>query len=217
VKACLTPQRDLRLLDVLLMALPALILAGCSGVLESNKPAREVYLLQAPTITPLPPAGTTRAPAGDAVKLVLSVETVPGLDTDNIQVLHSNARLFPVANAHWPDNLPEVMRSLSRRVLVDSGLFQNVSLGTLARPGEWQLELELQAFYGLQDSANTTTAVLMELEGNLRCGEAGGVISLDSRIPLHSSGLPELVAAHQQALNEVLQALPGRIQQTCSP
>lgn len=210
MKACLTPQRDSRLLDVLLFAVLILLLPGCSGVLESNKPAREVYLLQAPAITPLPPAG-------DAVKLVLAVETVPGLDTDNIQVLHSNARLFPVANAHWPDNLPEVMRSLSRRVLADSGLFQNVSVGTLARPGEWQLELELQAFYGLQDSSNTTTAVLMELEGNLRCGEAGGVISLDSRIALHSSSLPDLVAAHQQALSEVLQALPSRIQQACSP
>jgi ABC-type uncharacterized transport system auxiliary subunit len=208
VKASPKQQRGLRLLEPIVLTLLAVYLAGCSSVLESNKPAREVYLLQAPAITPL-------TPVGEPVKLVLAVETVPGLDTDNIQVLHTNARLFPVANAHWPDNLPEVMSSLSRRVLVDSGLFKSVSMSNIARPGEWQLDLELQAFYGLQDSSDTTTSVLVELEGTLHCGEAGGVIRLDSRIPLQSPGLPELVAAHQQALNEVLQALPARIRQSC--
>ncbi len=186
----------------------AVCLSACASVLKSNKPAREVYMLQAPS-------GKPATPAMDAPKLVLSVSTVPGLDTDDIQVLHPNARLFPVANAHWPDNLPEVITSLSRRTLINSGLFKSISMSTIARPGEWSLELELQAFYGLQDSSGTTTAVRVEMEGNVRCGEKSDVLRMDSRIPVRSPSLPDLVAAHQQALNEVLQALPGRIQQAC--
>lgn len=204
----LMQQRGKYLLKYSALICVTISLSACAGVFESNKPARQVYLLQAPT-------GSPATPAADAPKLVLSVDTVPGLDTDNIQVLHPNARLFPVANAHWPDNLPEVMSSLSRRALMDSGLFKSVSMANLARPGEWWLELELQAFYGLQDSSGTTTSVQVALEGTVRCGDKTDVLRLDSRRSVHSDSLPDLVAAHQQALNEVLQALPNRIQQAC--
>jgi len=192
----------------LLMILAACCLSGCAGVLESNKPAREVFLLH-------PPAGAAVTPSIDAPRLILSLITVPGLDTDDIQVLGHNARLIPVANAHWADNLPEVMSSLSRRSLMDSGLFQSVVLGDIARPGNWSLQLELQAFYGLQDSAGTTRSVLMQLEGNLRCGETSEVLRLQSSRNVGSSSLADLVAAHQQALNETLLTLPPAIRQAC--
>lgn len=202
VVACLTRR--------LLPLLTALLLTGCAGVLESNKPAREVYLLQ-------PPDGDSSSVVTGPVKLVLSLITVPGLDTDDIQVLGPNARLIPVANAHWADNLPEVMSSLSRRTLMDSGLFQSVELGDLARPDDWQLQLELQAFYGVQNNAGATTSVLMQLEGTLRCGDNSDVFKLESSKSAGSGSLTEIVAAHQRVLNETLQALPGRIQQACKP
>lgn len=191
------------------MLLALVMLAGCTGVLESNKPAREIYMLQ-------PPSGSPQAPASDAPKLVVSLVTVPGLDTDDIQVLSPHARLIPVANAHWPDNLPEVMSSLSRRTLIDSGQFSGVALNDLARPGNWQLQLELQAFYGIQDSAGSTTSVRMQLEGTIRCGERSDVFRLQSDERVSSESLANLVAAHQRALDENLQNLPVRIQQVCS-
>lgn len=198
------------LIRTILPLLTSLLLTGCTGVLESNKPAREVYLLQ-------PPDGGTSTVVAAPAKLVLSLITVPGLDTDDIQVLGPNARLIPVANAHWADNLPEVMSSLSRRTLMDSGLFQSVVLGDLARPDDWQLQLELQAFYGVQDNAGATASVLMQLEGTIRCGNNSDVFKLESSKSAGSGSLTEIVAAHQRALNETLQALPGRIQQACKP
>ncbi|HKX57420.1 MAG TPA: ABC-type transport auxiliary lipoprotein family protein [Xanthomonadales bacterium] len=198
--------------SVLLMVLLVFVLiplTACTGVLESNKPAREIYLLQ-------PPASSPQTPAPEAPKLVLSLTTVPGLDTDNIQVLSPNARLIPVANAHWPDNLPEVMSSLSRRSLVDSGAFSAVTLNDLARPGDWQLQLELQVFYGIQDSAGATNSVRMQMEGNIRCGDQGDVFRLESVENVGTDSLAALVAAHQRALDENLQDLPGRIGQICS-
>ncbi len=194
---------------VLWMGLALSCLTACAGVLESNKPAREVYLLQ-------PPGGQTIAPAAKAPRLVLTLITVPGLDTDDIQVLSRKARLFPVANAHWTDNLPEVMSSLSRRSLMNSGLFQTVSMGSIARPGDWSLDLELQAFYGVQDSSGATESVLMQLEGNLRCGDQVDVLRLESSKTVSSASLADLVSAHQQALNEILQSLPPGIKQSCS-
>jgi hypothetical protein len=77
----------------LLLASALITLTACTGVLESNKPAREIYLLQ-------PPDNNPQMPVPEAPKLVLSLITVPGLDTDDIQVLSPDARLIPVANAH---------------------------------------------------------------------------------------------------------------------
>jgi len=196
-------------LSGLLLILAVLGLNGCAGVLESNKPAREVYLLQAPESHSTPVAA-------DAATLVMSLTTVPGLDTDDIQVLGSNSRLNPVANAHWADNLPEVMKSLSRRTLIDSGKFRSVSLANLARPGEWQVELELQAFYGLQDSSGVTRSVLFRMEASIRCGDQSGLAHLESRQSVSSSSLADLVSAHQQALNESLPRLASEIEQACS-
>ncbi len=196
------------LLKILLLGLIASCLTGCTGILESNKPAREVYLLH-------PPGGSAVPPPENAPKLVLSLVTVPGLDTSSIQVLSRNARLIPVANAHWADNLPEVMSSLSRRSLMDSGLFSSVSLGDIARPGNWSLHLELQAFYGVQDSTEVTRSVLMELEGNLRCGDRNEVLRLQSSKNVATASMVDLVSAHQQALNDTLQQLPQQIRQAC--
>lgn len=207
------PPVPLALLSTVLLAAALISLSACTGVLESNKPAREIYLLQ-------PPDGSPQQPAPEAPKLVLSLTTVPGLDTDDIQVLSPNARLIPVANAHWPDNLPEVMSSLSRRSLIDSGIFSTVTLNDLARPGDWQLQLELQAFYGIQSSAGTTNSVRMQMEGNVRCGKKDNVVSDVFRLErvenVGSDSLAELVAAHQRALDKSLQELPARIQQICS-
>lgn len=193
---------------LLTVVVPLMSITACTGVLESNKPAREIYLLQ-------PPTGEPQTPGPNAPKLTLSLATVPGLDTDDIQVLSPNARLIPVANAHWPDNLPEVMSSLSRRTLIDSGQFSRVTLNDLARPGDWQLHLELQAFYGIQDSVGATTSVRMQLEGNVRCGEQADVFRLEGVENVRTDSLAELVAAHQRVLDEALQSLPGRIQQIC--
>ncbi len=199
---CITHSR-------LLALVPLAFLTACAGVLESNRPAREIYLLQPPAVTP-------QAPAADAPRLVLSLVTVPGLDTDDIQVLAPNARVIPVANAHWPDHLPEVMSSLARRTLVDSGEFSHVTVNDLARPGDWQLQLELQAFYGIQDSAGATTAVRMQVEGNLQCGETRTVLRLENLANVHSTGLADLVSAHQRALDDTMLQLTQAIRRNCT-
>jgi len=195
-----------RLLAVFTLSLSV----ACCGILESGKPARQVYLLQTPSST-----GSFQ-PAPDAPSLILSVRAVPGLDTDRIQVLGQDARLAPVANAHWPDHMPEVFTSIIRRYLSDSHQFQTVREGTIARPGEWLLELELQAFYGVQHSANATSSVLLQLEGLLHCGKTQRVLRVSEQAPVNADSLSVLVAAHQQVIDASLPVLSSKLSETCT-
>lgn len=182
--------------------------AGCS-ILESDKPARQVYLLHTPSV-----AGQA-APAEGAPVLIISVKAVPGLDTDRILVLGQDAHLVPVANAHWPDHMPEVFTSISRRYLSNTQQFRAVREGSIARPDEWLLELELQAFYGIQSSANTTTAVEWQMEGLLRCSKVQSVLRVAQRATVNGDSLSALVAAHQQVIDAGMQALSAKLNEAC--
>ena len=195
---------------VRLVTLIALSLSlTCCGLLESGKPARQVYLLD----TPLAPASSGQTPA--APTLIISVSAVPGLDTDRILVLGEDARLNPVANAHWPDHMPEVFTSITRRYLSDSRQFLSVIQGSIARPGEWLLELELQAFYGTQSSADITSGVTLQMEGLLRCGGKHHVLRITQQSPVSGDNLSSLVAAHQRVLDAAMRELPSDIVNAC--
>jgi ABC-type uncharacterized transport system auxiliary subunit len=186
-----------------------LLLGGCH-ILDSGKPARQVYLLQ----TPSAPARVEAAPG--TATLIISVNAVPGLDTDRILVLGNDARLNPVANAHWTDHMPEVFTSITRRYLSDTHLFRTVRQGSIARPDEWLLELELQAFYGLQDSSGETSSVVLQLEGLLRCGNTQKVLRIDQRAAAGGDNLAALVAAHQRVIDTGMEKLSADMVLACA-
>jgi ABC-type uncharacterized transport system auxiliary subunit len=99
------------------LALLTLLLASCSGVMDSAQPARQYYML-------VPYAGSagTSDPSTGPV-LSVAVSAVPGLDSNRVQALSSDARLSPYANARWPDHLPEVLSSVIQRSLASTGRF----------------------------------------------------------------------------------------------
>jgi len=186
------------------------LLTACGSLLESGKPARQVYMLQTPSVAPQPPGGE------QAATLIVSVSAVPGMDSDVIQVLGSDAQLSPVANAHWPDNLPEVLSSITRHYLSDTGQFVSVRVGRVARPDQWLLELEVGAFNGTQDASGNFTDVVLEMEGMLHCNGKNRDLSIHQQTGVAGDSLTALVAAHQQALDAALRALPGEIIQACA-
>ncbi|MEJ8569322.1 ABC-type transport auxiliary lipoprotein family protein [Elongatibacter sediminis] len=192
----------------LMPALAGLLLTACGGVLESQKPARQTYLLQPPD----PVAGTL----AEGVTLNLAVSAVPGLDTDRILALGPDARLNPVANVRWADHLPEVMTSVIRRTLADSGQFERVNTDTLAHPGDWQLDIELQAFYGMQSGDGSISRVRLLMDAIVSCGERRERLRMNEEAPAGGSNVARLVAAHQQALDRALRSLPARLATACS-
>ena len=99
---------------LLLLSTALPLLSACSGLLESGQPAKQYYMLS-------PVQLASSSPANGDQPLTLSISAVPGLDTDRIQALGSDAALNRYANARWPDHLPEVVGSVLKRSLASQG------------------------------------------------------------------------------------------------
>jgi len=127
-----------------------LLTQGCGGILTSDQPARQHYLLQ--------PLDAASAGPGEA-DLALQVTAIPGLDTDQVLALGTDARLQQVSNARWTDHLPEVLTSTLQRSLESSGRFAAVRATDRAAADGWRLQLEAREFYGILDAAGNTSSV----------------------------------------------------------
>ena len=187
----------------------ALALTACSGILNSGKPARQVYLLE-----PLAASSPSEADA-NGPELAITVTAVPGLDTEHILSLGSDARLHQVANARWTDHQPEVLTSISRRSLASTGRFSRVTEGPNAHGTSWRLELEIQEFFGVQDGGGDTSSVRIRLEGVIRCNGAEPVFSLADETSVGQQNLGAIVAAHQRVLDSAMRQLIDTLNNSC--
>jgi len=205
-------NKPLTKFGLILAAISAtLVLQGCSGILTSDQPAKQYYLLM--------PYAPSPAPVGvaPAATLALDVTAIPGLDTDRILALDANARLNHYGNARWPDHLPEVLTSVMRRSLESTGRFTAVHSSDHAAGNEWLLQLEVREFYGLQAASGDTSSVHVSLAGILICNDASHPLSLDDSHPVAEQRLAAVVAAHQAGLNAVTRQLIERLGQLCRP
>lgn len=194
-------------------ALPALLfllLAGCGNILTSPQPVRHHYLL-----SPYQ-AAATHADQQAAPELTLSLKAIPGLDTDRILALGTDARLNHYANARWPDHLPEVLASVIRRSLEATGRYAAVRAAEPGATEDWTLNLEVREFYGIQDASGATAAVRVALAGTLSCGGATHALSLSEATPVAEERLAAVVAAHQSGLDGVTRQLIGQLQTLCT-
>jgi len=189
---------------LLLALLPVLLLQACSGILTSEQPARQYYLLA--------PYETSAAAAEPIAQIDVSVTAVPGLDTDHIQALGADSRLNRYSNARWPDHLPEVLTSVLSRSLESSG---NLDTAGSATAGAWNLQLEVRQFYGRQDAAGDTRSVIVELAGTLVCADSRQQVHLQASSPVGEQRLSVVVAAHQSGLDSVTRDLLGLLKQSC--
>lgn len=187
----------------------SLLISGCSGLLSSEQPARQVYLLQ-----PLSLA-TAETEIDQQVTLKYNLQAVPGLDTDRIQALNDDARLRQYANARWPDFLPEVLSSVVRRSLLSTNRFDQVQSGTSADSDEWLLQLEVQQFYGVQNSMGTTTSVSAVMAAAITCNGADHRFRLSSMQSVAEERLAIVVKAHQRALDDITEQLWTQIKSQC--
>ena len=185
------------------------LIAACSGVLKSELPAQQTYLLE-PLSAPV-----ARTPGEPTASLAISVRAVPGLDTDRIQAVNTDSRLNPYANARWADHLPEVLASVLRRSMLASEEFGSVSANAPAEQGDWMLELEIQQFYGVLNSAGTTTKIAAEIESALHCKDQQHRVILSSEVAVHEERLSVVVKAHQQALDDISRKLLEEIRTIC--
>jgi len=193
------------------LILLAVLVTACSGILTSEQPAKQYYTLTPFTVA----ANTSGEEPGPA--LSITVSAVPGLDTDRILALGPDARLHRFANARWPDNLPEVVSSVMKRSLASTGRFSMVDEIGRATAGGWLLKLEIQQFYGIQDTAGISTSVLVEMAGSLECDGRTRQLELSDSRPVAGERLSTVVAAHQAGLNGVTRQLLDQVREFCTP
>lgn len=196
-----------------LSRLPLLLLlaclTACSGVLTSEQPAKQYYLLM-----PLDQMAVGN-PAEEGPALTLSVTTVPGLDTDRILALGADASLNRYANARWPDHLPEVLASVMKRSLASSGKFSEVDLAAGAPESGVHVDIEVRQFYGVRNSAGDTTRVLVEMGTTIGCDGRSAGPQLSESSTVVDERLSGVVAAHQSALDGVTRLLLSEIDRLC--
>ncbi len=198
-----------RITAIVALLVATVQITACSGLLTSDTAARRNYLLE-------PYTGYSGVDTGEAwPALVISVSAVPGLDTNHIQALGSDARLIQYANARWADFLPEVLISVIRRSLVSTGRFETVKTKPGSDPDQWSLELEVQQFYGILDAASGTSSVKVRFEGNLSCNEQEHQLQLNASEPVREDRLAAVVRAHQQALDDTSSQLMQSIMDYC--
>jgi len=198
-----------RILAVIGLLASITLVSACAGTLTSDHPARQYYLLE-PLSLPAPRSTSESMPA-----LALTVKAVPGLDTDHIQAINADSRLNQYANARWADFLPEVLGSVLRRSLVSSGQFDSVKINTAPDKGDWVLELEIQKFYGVQNSSGSTSTIIAEIEGLLLCEDQSHHMQLFSSTPVHEERLSVVVKAHQKALDDITRQLLDAVAENC--
>ena len=182
------------------LILGAWLATACSGVLTSDRPVRQEYLLQ-----PLSANAPAVAPV-ERPELQLQVSAVPGLDTDRILALEPDSRLVQYANARWPDHLPEVLESVIRRSLTAAGG---------ASDEDRSVALEVQEFFGVRDSEGATRTVAVSFSSVAQCGDSRQTTRLEASTPVSGDRLADVVAAHQAGLNEVTRQLIQQVNTSC--
>jgi len=195
---------------LLALAAMTMLLAACSGVMDSKQPARQVYML-----TPYSGAADTANPV-QGPELSISISAVPGLDTDRVLALSNDARLNQYANARWPDHLPEVLTSIMKRSLMSAGRFSSVEESNRASGDGWLLVLEVQQFYGIRSASGDTSTVNVEMAGSIECNDLRYSFTLFGSSPVADERLSAVVAAHQRGLDDVTAQLLDQINETCS-
>lgn len=174
-----------------------LLLAGCAGLIDNQRPAEARYWLE--------PLGATPQALGEAIEVEWQLGVVPGLDTDRILALEADARLRQLEHARWADHLPDVLHSVLGRSLHANGLVP------VEQNAGCRLSLEVQSFFLARGAGSVDVA----LAGHFRCvGPAQHVAAQDvaARAFVSSRGesVAQVVAAFQQALDEVTTQLLGQ-------
>lgn len=192
---------------VVLTAIATLAVPGCSSMLTSDAPPDTTYWLEPAPITAVDGAN------GGKPSIRVTVNAAPGLDVDRLLVRGPGATLNAYAGARWADNIPDVIETLVRAALEDSGRFGVVAAARSGTRAAWELDLEVRAFYAV--AAGALPTVELRLRGYLLCPDRVQPLRVDARHGARANTLTEISAAFQSVVNEGLAELIERLPATC--
>jgi cholesterol transport system auxiliary component len=197
---------------LLLPAVLAATLAGCTGsFFKSNQPPPSTFLLSV-TSQPAPAGGTLPL---DLTVLMPRVRT--GLNTDRIVALYPDGKLDYFAGARWSGPLDEVVQDLALQAF--RGRFRNVGTDTSAFNTGYWLEVEVVDFQAEYDASRPGAGPTVDVHLLARVGNAGdrrmlGHFDADARQPAADNRLSAVVAAYDAAANRALGEIVAQTTQT---
>lgn len=183
-----------------------LSVSACSGLTQSDQPATVKWWLK-------PYTGVSQVTPPKPVELVsLSVTAVPGLDTDRILTLSEDAELKHYAGARWVDNLPELVTSLLGRSLEATERFEILTGRRGTGIETCSMVLELREFYARLSPSGRTSNVRVAIHGRYHCeSRAPELIQLSASAPVNDDRMEVIVAAFQQALDDVMKDMLNQL------
>ncbi len=184
-----------------------LTVSGCSSMLTSDAPPDTTYWLEPAPIPALEGAN------GGKPSIRVMVSAAPGLDVDRILVRGPGTTLNAYAGARWADNIPDVVETLVRAALEDSGRFGLVAAARSGTRAAWELDLEVRAFYAV--AAGALPTVELRLRGYLVCPGRVQPVRVDASREARANTLTAITAAFQSVVNEGLAAVVEQLPASC--
>jgi len=187
------------------LALAALALAGCGGLLTNPETRRMYQVTAATSFAPGLPHVAAQVTVGP-------VDAPAGLDTTRIALSRSALSLDYFADVAWSDKAPAMVRAALHDSAQNSGAFAAVGSDTFNLRADYLLKTELRDFEAVYDSqgAGPTATIVMSLTLIKLPGDtvvAQTVIS--QRQAAGSNEIPTIVAAFNTALDRALQEAVG--------
>jgi ABC-type uncharacterized transport system auxiliary subunit len=194
---------------VAVMAALLPLMVACSGMLKSNAPDEQVYVLH-------PAAAAAGAAPVNAMLVVPQPEVQPALNTPRIALTQPGNRLDYFANSRWGAALPQELAALAVQSLIASKTFSVVA-GTdpSAGGGDFQLLLTVRHFEaeysgdpkGLAPVARVSIECLLTGDVPRR---VLGRCDAQAQEPARENRMSEIVAALDVATQHALSEIAGK-------
>ena len=185
-----------------LAILPCLVLLSGCGLLDSDEPAEEVIWLRSPSLE-------IQSQVEPENSLKVSVQVVPGLDTDAVLIMDQDAHMRRHASLRWQDNLPELVEMLVSHALESTGIYQHVMTERALESADRELLLELRKFY-VVSGGDSGPVVHIQMVGQLHCGNELQAVKAGTNDTFNEG--EDIAQALQRSLSEALQELASSVQ-----
>ncbi len=214
---------------ILLMSMGVLA-SGCSGLLHSDDPPVQTYVLRAAVSPTL--AATEQAQALDAARTASAApakssvpidappslqvprpQADPGLSTELITLVRSDHRMDHYASSNWPGALPDVVETLAVDTLRASGQWSAVHDAPSPFTADYLLQINIRRFEADYTGAGEAPKVYVTLDCTIarRLGrELLTSFVAEGVADTQENKMSTVVAAFEKAANMALASMAQR-------
>ena len=211
---------------VILMLSTGMLLTGCSGLLHSDDPPVQIYVLRA-AVSPIRAANeqalalneartASASPAQTEAPPSLQVprpQADPGLATELITLVRSDHRMDRYAGSSWAGALPDVVETLAMDTLRASGNWSSVNDAPSPFAADYLLQIDIRRFEADYTGGGEAPKVYVTLDCTIarRVGrELLTSFVAEGTADADANKMSAVVAAFEKAANTALATMAQR-------